>query len=360
MNLLPLLFLFWSAILGFLLFWIVYPLWVWGLSRRGSASSSSLRKVQFLFAGMLVFLGVHAGVRVVFPDAHLWFVWINSFTLYVYLPAYPLCLLSLLLRQKLLALGASFLIVFHLWMIFPLFQGATSPPPFPQSTPVLRLFCGNLLVSNASPSVFFEEILASEADILALQEYSSLWEPLFQDKKIQERYPYQLKNTRGDCFGMALFSKWPIEKQEFYDFEGVPLLRIQVRFHSVSFVLYNIHTLPPRSLGYMEVWHQQQKLLLEKIEEEKELSLILCGDFNATPYSAFYDKLLAQSLQCAFQNRGMAGSTTFPNQQLPLPPLRIDHAFFRGRLQCTALKVGQGAGSDHRPFTVDFVWDSSP
>jgi endonuclease/exonuclease/phosphatase (EEP) superfamily protein YafD len=39
----------------------------------------------------------------------------------------------------------------------------------------------------------------------------------------------------------------------------------------------------------------------------------------------------------------------------PLPPVRLDHVLLSPELGCTAVREGEGRGSDHRPVIADLV-----
>jgi len=81
--------------------------------------------------------------------------------------------------------------------------------------------------------------------------------------------------------------------------------------------------------------------------------LVVVGDCNATQYSAVYQRLTADRLRSAHEDRGRGYATSWPNGQLWLPPIRIDQAFISREVECLDIKEGEGRGSDHKPLILD-------
>jgi endonuclease/exonuclease/phosphatase (EEP) superfamily protein YafD len=80
---------------------------------------------------------------------------------------------------------------------------------------------------------------------------------------------------------------------------------------------------------------------------------VVVGDFNATQYSAVYERLTADRLRSAHEDRGRGYATTWPNGAWPVPPIRIDQALLSPGVECVRITEGRGAGSDHKPLILD-------
>jgi endonuclease/exonuclease/phosphatase (EEP) superfamily protein YafD len=81
--------------------------------------------------------------------------------------------------------------------------------------------------------------------------------------------------------------------------------------------------------------------------------LILAGDFNATPHSAWHARFLRRGLRDSHDLCGRPLATTWANGVLPIPRIRLDHVLVSAHLGCAAIVEGVGEGSDHRPVVVD-------
>jgi endonuclease/exonuclease/phosphatase family metal-dependent hydrolase len=95
----------------------------------------------------------------------------------------------------------------------------------------------------------------------------------------------------------------------------------------------------------------QVELLLEHIRESP-YPVIVCGDFNDTPFSYTYNEL-AKHLKNAFVEAGSGIGATYNG---PIPFLRIDNQFFSESLKAYEFKTHYEMGmSDHFPVSAKYV-----
>lgn len=95
----------------------------------------------------------------------------------------------------------------------------------------------------------------------------------------------------------------------------------------------------------------QVELLLEHIRESP-YPVIVCGDFNDTPFSYTYNKL-AKELNNAFVEAGSGVGATYNG---PLPFLRIDNQFYSESLRAYDFETYYDMGlSDHFPISAKYV-----
>jgi endonuclease/exonuclease/phosphatase (EEP) superfamily protein YafD len=92
--------------------------------------------------------------------------------------------------------------------------------------------------------------------------------------------------------------------------------------------------------------------LLDIVRRMGSRSFIVAGDFNSTPDSDLATRMrdLADD---AWEAAGRGFGFTWPNGLFPYPPIRIDHVFLSRDFGVLAARVGEGAGSDHRPVMAD-------
>ncbi len=294
-----------------------------------------------------------AAARLLTHDATLLFVWLNSFTLYIYLPAYAVFVFALVARHWWLGLLAGVPVVLHLVWVTPDYVGHAAAAP--ATGPSLALFSANLLANNEQGEAMAEEIRASDADVVLLQEYSTRWHRALRASGVLDPYPHQVSRVRDDSFGTAIYSKFPFVDAGIIDLEGLPMSTARVTFVGRVVDIVNVHTLPPRVSAYLPAWRAQTAWLRERAQAAKD-PLILLGDFNATQHSLAYAGLLQAGLVDSHREVGRGDATTFPNGLAPVPPIRIDHVFHTRELTCISLSEGVGAGSDHRPLTARLTW----
>ncbi|MCP4805778.1 MAG: endonuclease/exonuclease/phosphatase family protein [Proteobacteria bacterium] len=214
--------------------------------------------------------------------------------------------------------------------------------------PSLRIATANLLMVHPSPEVTRAELETFDADVLLLQEYSLRWESELTAAGFFVEYPHHVSVVREDSFGVAILSRVPLGEAEIVDVEGLPMGRARLDLLGREIEVWSVHTLPPRTLEYTEVWQAQME-----VAATTNVPVLLMGDFNAAPHNP---TLQALALDSAHVECGMGGETTFPNGVFPVPELRMDHAPMHGELGCVALRHGVGEGSDHRPVVLDLGW----
>ncbi len=297
-------------------------------------------------------LFVVAVARLVAHDAVTPLIWVNTFSLYLYLPAYPVLLFGLAKKSWQLASMAGLVAICHIAWVAPDFASATSLPSISTNQVKLRIFSANLLMVHPNPHTIISEIHQTDPDLLLLQEYSPRWQQAMIADGIFDRYPHHIDVVRRDSFGTAMFAKTPLQNASVWDVAGLPMTRAQIQIGGQSVEIVNVHTLPPRTFAYTPTWRKQMALLTQLVKTSP-IPVALIGDFNATQHAAPYRQLLDAGLYDAHHSRGRGTATTFPNGLFPLPPVRLDHALLPKGILCTSIQEGLGHGSDHRPLIID-------
>src|SRR5690606_3203568 len=191
----------------------------------------------------------------------------------------------------------------------------------------VRLFNAYEEKPATDASRVISEILVEEnPDVLCIQEY---YKPNKIDLSI---YPYQYIHFKSEKakLGHAIFSKYPIVNTGGFDFEdtynntlyadvvkGADTLRVySVHLQSlgiiprVSFLQESDNEkLRRRISGAFEKQQGQVEAILAH-KQKTDNPVIICGDFNNTPFSYSYRKL-KDGMQDAFRERGNGLGTTF-------------------------------------------------
>jgi endonuclease/exonuclease/phosphatase (EEP) superfamily protein YafD len=288
-------------------------------------------------------------MRLAWPDGLWLFLLLNMLTPYIYLPAWPITACAALARRRRLAAASLAVVVFHShWVLLPL---------VPRSTPAtsgrpLRVVSANLLVVNETPAVLAAELERFDADVYFLQELSSDWDDELERRGFWRRYPFNQRYTGEDAFGSAIASRLPVRDLQVFWSSELPQMRGVLRLDDRDVELLNIHLLPPRTQEYTRYYHMGVAALLDIVRRMGSRSFIVAGDFNSTPDSDLATRMrdLADD---AWEAAGRGFGFTWPNGLFPYPPIRIDHVFLSRDFGVLAARVGEGAGSDHRPVLAD-------
>jgi endonuclease/exonuclease/phosphatase family metal-dependent hydrolase len=231
---------------------------------------------------------------------------------------------------------------------------------------------------NARAIQSIENLLASEADVICIQEmYDFPGVRPFNIIRTMKKAGYTgvfysiARKHWGSSVGMAVFSKHPIlEKQIIRKKEGsnnqIILARIKIGERRIS--VYNIHlqsvAISDKDLPEPEdrrSWLQkslsigkklkkgfqmrasQMDELLSSAESEGDY-VVICGDMNDTPYSNAYLRI-RDRYRNAFEEKGKGLGFTFNG---PIPFLRIDNQFFGKGLRTTRFETKKAfPASDH-------------
>lgn len=233
------------------------------------------------------------------------------------------------------------------------------------ATPLLRVLDANLLAPRPSEALA-DEILAADADVLALQEVSDEWLRLLDARGASERYPFRVAEphpTSEDYFGIAILSRRPLEDARIERLAGidfVPFARADVIVDGHTVRVYSIHTGPPASADWAAVYTTQIDWLVSRLRTDVASAevLVAAGDFNASPYTFAHRRLRALGLTEAHEAAGRGLVTTWPNGVFHLPSMRLDHAYVHGAAVRSVREL-PAHSSDHSPIVVDLGLEPS-
>ncbi len=216
----------------------------------------------------------------------------------------------------------------------------------------VRFMSINLLVSNRKYEPILREISEVDPDVIGIQELSPGWKTVL-GTHLSQRYPHRNEISRIDSFGAAIYSKLPIITSQRLALgkSGVPAIRAEIELPSGDrWVVWNIHTLPPRLATYVATQHNQAKDLARRLAHER-LPTLLCGDFNWNEYTSYHERIreLGFTEGHAEAGRGFGANWHTLGWSRLLPGIRIDHLYAGNGLHFIEHHTGHGEGSDHRP-----------
>ncbi len=293
-------------------------------------------------------------LRLVAHDRTFELVALNSFSQWLYLPAWIVLVVAVYAKRGSLVVAAGTLALLQVWWIGPRGLVAAPLPEVPPSGARFRVMSVNLLGSNRDTEGIALEVLRARPDIVLLQEITPHWQARFEQPDLKQALPARSLITRTDFFGIGIYSRAPHVAAPL-TIAGLPAFRADVPVAGSSVRVYNVHTMPPRTRSALPVWNEMMSQIVQLMGGERGPRL-LGGDLNTTPHHAWFQRLLLTGLRGAHEDRGRALATTWPNGGLfPAPPIRLDHLFVSPQLLVLSVSEGEGRGSDHRPVIGDFA-----
>ena len=237
-------------------------------------------------------------------------------------------------------------------VIAPLYIG--TPPALTSASAPLRLMQLNVSAQNTDYTRVIRVIEQYDPDVILLEEVNARW--LEALRPLQQTHPHTLSKPRNDSFGIALFSKIPFAKAEIVTFGRGQTPSIIADLVAVQgvFTLIGIHPPPPLEAALTALRDDQLADLATRIQHTHAPVLVL-GDFNATPWSYPFRRLLQTTgLQDSSQGHGVQATWPTSNVVLRIP---IDHCLYSPGIQVVEKRIGPHVGSDHYPVIVDIRVD---
>ena len=260
-------------------------------------------------------------------------------------------LIFLLGKQPAAAGGAAAFALINLVSVAPLYIHSN---PVTDHLPSRRILLLNVLQRNNHYEEVRNLIRSEQPDIFILVETNQKW--LDELNEFQSVYSYSHNKPREDNYGVALFSREPLQEAEIHYFgeAGVPSAVAHLLIDETRLTVIGTHPPPPK--GAMNSSFRNQQLdALADFTREQSGEVILCGDLNMSPWSPYFWRLLKKS---GLQNsaRGFGLQPTWPTDRLFLR-VPIDHCLVSAGVTITDRKVGPFVGSDHFPVILDFSFN---
>ncbi|WP_245736797.1 endonuclease/exonuclease/phosphatase family protein [Micromonospora pattaloongensis] len=208
----------------------------------------------------------------------------------------------------------------------------------------LRVASQNLKVGNADPSATVRAVVASDPDVIALQEIAGEARPSVRET-LRDRYPHEAEQST-----VGLWSRWPIRESVGVD-TGLPwtrALRAVVAAPTGDVVVYVVHLGSARA-GRTATRDHTVEALSAALRRDGAQRIIVLGDFN----TATTDRMMApltDQLHDAQAEAGRGFGFTWPSA---LPVTRPDHVLYRG-LTAASAGVVRTPASDHRAVVAGF------
>ena len=121
----------------------------------------------------------------------------------------------------------------------------------------LKVIAVNVLSSNQNYQQLQDFIKKEQPDILVLQEVTPVW--ITQSKDDLKNFPYQLEQPQNDNFGIAFYSKIPMEniEIEYFNDRKIPSIVTNFEWQNESITFVATHPVPPINTTYFDLRNEQ-------------------------------------------------------------------------------------------------------
>jgi endonuclease/exonuclease/phosphatase (EEP) superfamily protein YafD len=285
--------------------------------------------------------------------ARLWWAFdlFSHFRLQYVVAALTLSAAALAVRAYPSAAVLALVALIHGWTIKDLWWGGTASAA-PGGVP-LRVVSANVLATNPTPQKVLEFVRATDADLVVLVDANRRhWREALSE--LAALYPYQSPRGWREHAPLILFSRHPIVEGEVVRPPGGrrPYLLAEVAVGSERLLVAGVHPSSPSPTGPRDTRRRNRELdHIADIARDVDRPMIVAGDFNASPWSPYFEDLVAAAgLRDAAEGQGYIG--TWPAWFWPAL-IPIDHVLLKGPLAVTTVRRGPAVGSDHFPIIAD-------
>jgi endonuclease/exonuclease/phosphatase (EEP) superfamily protein YafD len=229
-------------------------------------------------------------------------------------------------------------------------QGSQAAPA--GAIPV-RVVSANILLDNDRIGDLAAELVASDADVIVLQEVTPEHLASMQGSDLWATYEHRLAHALPGYQGGLILSRFAFSTDEVVDLGGSPMLRATIQTPSGALDIIDMHASAPINAENTAVWLRQLDELTT-IAADTSLPHLVIGDFNATLDHEPLRRVVASGLRDAVREAGWGYGATWPRWDGVIPSLmRLDHALVSAEVSVLSVTTQTSAGSDHRRLVVD-------
>jgi endonuclease/exonuclease/phosphatase (EEP) superfamily protein YafD len=207
----------------------------------------------------------------------------------------------------------------------------------------------NVNYQNDGHAAVRDYLAVRSPDVVVIEELTDDWQAALRN--LDADYPYHVGRSRADPYGLGVWSRLPFVESELIDL-GVPgsvNARVVLDTGGRPLQIFAVHLFLPLSARGAEQRNRQLDTLASHLSAT-DLSTLVIGDLNLTPFSPYFASFVAAAgLVDARQPFGF--HFTWPTSAWPLW-IPIDHALVTRSLDIGSVRRGLDAGSDHYPLEV--------
>lgn len=239
----------------------------------------------------------------------------------------------------------------NLLVVLPLYIGAPAEASVEATS--IRVMSFNLLSTNESYPDVIDYIESTRPDLVMLHEASRPWEVAMEAAELD----YQIIRPRSEdlIFGTLVMVKGDPVEAVSYGFSASSARAVELIYTpegwTTSLSVLGIHPLAPTDQERADLRDAQLGFAGEWASARNG-AFIVVGDFNATPWSWPFRRLI-DSADLRNSQKGFGLQPSFSADSNLLLRVPIDHLLHSPALEVTDRGLGPPLGSDHFPLIVD-------
>lgn len=239
----------------------------------------------------------------------------------------------------------------NLAVVLPLFVGSPAEARVEASN--IRVMTFNLLSTNEQYSDVIDYIETVDPDLVFLHEASRPWEVAIESAEMD----YEIVRPRSDdlIFGTLVLVRGDSVTAVSHGYAASAPRAVALQYTppgwEVPLAVLGTHPLAPTDQDRADLRDAQIGFAGDWASEQTGAFMVV-GDFNATPWSSPFRRLMDTT---GLENSqiGFGLQPTYPSTSNLLLRIPIDHLVHSSALEVTSRQLGPALGSDHFPLIVD-------
>jgi endonuclease/exonuclease/phosphatase (EEP) superfamily protein YafD len=229
-----------------------------------------------------------------------------------------------------------------------------TPAAAETGTPRLRVLVANVEYGNHDYERLVSLVADADPDLVAITELTSAW-ARHLDRAL-DRHPHRRLAPEEGAYGAGFYSKGELGNARVVRLprSGSPsvIATVAIGRRQVEFVVTHVHT------PFAGNRRTEQLAALGRVLEERTKPAVVCGDFNAAPWSQPIHELAdSASLGSVYGRLGLTG--TWPASWIRFLRTPLDNCLVSEEIAVADQRVGPDIGSDHLPLILDLGLSSA-
>ncbi|WP_373514302.1 endonuclease/exonuclease/phosphatase family protein [Persicitalea sp.] len=302
-------------------------------------------------------------------DSSRWYLKILDFPRLQVILGLAICLLFFLIFNKkwnpssfLFAGGLTTSLALQTYILLPYLpfssEAAASASNSVDSQKVLSVMVANVYMKNRSVDNLLEIVTEKDPTLFLAMEVNKWWTE--QLSPLHERYPHRISYPADNTYGMALYSKLPLDEHQilFFNQDSVPSFRAKVKLADGSvFQLLTLHPVPPKPSEHPDNVGEKEVALMKAgrlIADSSPLPALVMGDLNDVGWSYNSQRFEALSnLHDLRRGRGLYNTFDAHSIWMRWP---LDYIYVSKEFKVRKLERLSSFGSDHFPYYAELVF----
>jgi endonuclease/exonuclease/phosphatase (EEP) superfamily protein YafD len=261
--------------------------------------------------------------------------------------AFVLAIPAFVLRQRIPALILMAAAAVNAWPLLP-YLPSSMAADIESELNVLNI---NVKSDNARHAEIIDSILAAGPDLVTILELTHELDAALLT--IADDYPYRYTLPGVGNFGIGVLSRYPLIDPRSFTLLDTPGIDSLIELPGRSLRLLAVHLMPPMG-SELATERNRQLTELATLAGEIDEPLLVCGDFNLSPYSPFFSAF-TEDARLLDTRLGKGLDFSWP-AFMPLLGIPIDHCLVRSPLAAASVTRLEPVGSDHYPVQVAITW----